>query len=266
MVCDDALDPDCWPTKLGSALPCSARRPALFEIRSPQSEVEKSGDLAGLNAVVYGVVRCTVVSAWLERGEGMLSASVLVAVDLVVECVLVEAVVTMVAYPSRGLTVNDSLGQVPVYPHVQLQVTWPLHKHVPGIPSVPKQHCIVLTGEQYHIDDCVEKLSKTELQTTVASAVDQSTVESTGVHCTVLSALLQSICRGAREATELGLSTQSQECGSSEVHCDPIDGFQAYNCSIVVLCAVAMEVQLSSGRMKYQFWHLLITTASVEPS
>jgi hypothetical protein len=86
----------------------------------------------------------------------------------------------------------------------------------------------------------------------------------------VLRALLQSIggksCRGAREAAELGLSTQSQEWGFSEAHCDPIDGFQAYNCSVVILCVVAMEVQLSSGRMKYQSWQPLITTASVEPS
>lgn len=86
----------------------------------------------------------------------------------------------------------------------------------------------------------------------------------------MLRALLQSIVdqswRGAREAAKLGLPTQSQEYGFSEAHCDPTDGFQAYNCSTEVLCAIAMEVQLSSGRMKYQSWHSLITTASVEPS
>lgn len=185
MVCDVTLDPDCWPTELGSTLSCSARSPTLFETRSPHSEVEQSGDLAGLNVVIEGVVSCAVVSAWLERGEGMLTASVLVAVDLVMESVLVEAVVTMAAYPSLGLMVYSRLAQAPVGPHVQVQVNWPWrppHTHAPGIPSVPKQQYIVLTGEQCHIGDSVEKLLKTELQSTVVSAVDQSTVESTGVH------------------------------------------------------------------------------------
>lgn len=111
MVCDDTLSPDCWLTGLGSALPCLARSLAFFGTRSSCSEVETSGDLAGLNAVTYGVVRCLVVPAWLERDKGMSTASVLVAVDLVVESVLVEAVVTMAAYPSLGLMVYSRLAQ-----------------------------------------------------------------------------------------------------------------------------------------------------------